>query len=107
MNKVMRALVQNHTWDVVQKPPGKTHVAYQWVITITYRSDGTLERYIVRLVAKGYAQTYVIDYKETFALVAKMNTIIALISLAVNLDWDIEQYDIGNDLLHGDLDEKI
>ena len=86
MNEVMGALVQNHTWDIVQKPIGKILVGCRWVFTIKYRSDGTLERYKARLVAKVYTQTYDIYYKETSAPVAKMNTIRILISLIVNLD---------------------
>ena len=58
------------------------------------KSDGSLDRYKARLVARGYTQTYGIDYQETFAPVAKMNTIRILISLAVNLDWPLYQYDI-------------
>ena len=45
-------------------------------------------------MAKGYSQTYGVDYKETFALVAKMNTVRIWISLAINLDWELQQYDI-------------
>ena len=45
-------------------------------------------------------QTSGIDYKETFAPVAKMNMVEVLISLAVNLDWDMQQYDMKNAFLH-------
>jgi len=38
-------------------------------------------------VAKGYTQTYGIDYDETFAPVVKMNSVRMLISCVVNLDW--------------------
>ena len=55
-----------------------------------YKSDRTIDRYKARLVAKGYAQTYGIDYQETFALVAKMNTVIVILSLAINLDWSLK-----------------
>ena len=89
MNEEMCALAQNHTEDIVRKLLWKILVGCRWVFTIKHRSNGTLERYKSRLVAKGYTQTYGIDYKETFARVAKMNTIRVLISVEVNLDWDM------------------
>ena len=51
-----------------------------------YKADGTLERYKVRLVAKGFTQTNGLDYLETFASVAKLNAIRVLLSLAATLD---------------------
>ena len=72
-----------------------------------YKSDGTIDRYKARLVAKGYAQTYAIDYQETFAPIAKMNTIRVTLSLAINLDWSLKQFDAKNVFLHGDLLEEV
>jgi len=69
--------------------------------------DGTIKRFKARLVAKGYTQTYRIDYTETFTPMAKINTIRILISLAVNLDWPLYQFDVKNTFLHGDLQEKV
>ena len=107
MDEEMRALLQNSTWVMVDLPKGKKPVGCRWVYTLKYKSDGSLDRYKARLVARGYTQTYGIDYQETFAPVAKLNTVRILISLAVNLDWPLNQYDIKNAFLHGDLKEEI
>lgn len=66
-----------------------------------------LNRFKVRLVAKGFTQTYGVDYRETFASVAKLNSIKVLISLAANLDWPLQQLDIKNVFLNGELEEEV
>ncbi|RVW22392.1 hypothetical protein CK203_096054 [Vitis vinifera] len=45
--------------------------------------------------------------KETFAQVAKMNTVRILLSLVAHYNWQLLQYDVKNAFLHGDLDEEI
>ena len=53
---------------------------------VKYSINGTLERYKARSMAKGYTQTHGEEYQEIFALVAKMNTICILLSLAANFE---------------------
>ena len=84
MNVEMEAPKKNKTWKKVYLLVGKRPMGYKWVYTVKYRANESLERYKVRLVAKGYTQTYVVDYLETFALVVKMNTIRIFLSLIAN-----------------------
>ena len=58
-------------------------------------------------MTKGYTQTYGIDYQETFAPVAKMNSIRVLLSLAADLEWPLQQLDVKNAFLHRDLEEVL
>ena len=107
MGEEMLALEKNKTWDVVELPRGKQPVGCKWVFTVKYKADGSLERYKARLVAKGYTQTYGVDYQETFAPVAKMNTVRILLSLAAIFGWSLQQFDVKNAFLHGDLEEEV
>ena len=81
MNEEMRALLQNETWEIVELPRDKKIVGCRWVYTLKCKPYGSLDRYKAQLVARGYTQTYGIDYQETFAPVAKINTIRILLSL--------------------------
>ena len=72
-----------------------------------HKADSYIERLKARLVAKGFTQTYDINYQETFALVAKMNSIRVLLSCAANLGWDLQQFDVKNTFLHGELEEEV
>ena len=62
MNEEMRALEKNQTWEIVELLKRKRPIECKWVFTITYKANGTLERYKARLVVKGYTQTYGADF---------------------------------------------
>lgn len=99
----MNVIHNNYIWELVELPKGKKIIGCKWVSNVKLYSTRTLERNKVKVVAKEYAQTYRIDYQETFALVAKINTIRVMLSFAVNLDWSLLQLNVKNVFLHGEL----
>lgn len=107
MDEEIQALKQNETWELVPKPEGVKPISCKWVYKKKTRSDGTIERYKARLVARGFSQKYGIDYEETFSPVAKITTIRVLLALATNKSWRLWQMDVKNAFLHGELDRVI
>ena len=68
---------------------------------------GFIEHLKACLVAKGYTQTYNLDYSETFSPLANNASVWILKSLATNLGWPLFQLDIKYKFLHGDLQEEM
>ena len=55
-------------------------VSCRWVFTIKHHLDGTVDRYkarliVANLIARGFTQTYDMDYLELFSPVACLNSI--------------------------------
>ena len=107
MKEELDALSKNHTWDLVTFPPEKSVVGCKWIYKIKTCSDGSIERYKACLIAKGFTQKYEIDYEETFALVARISFVRALLAVAAARKWDIFQMDVKNAFLNGDLGEEV
>jgi len=99
----MDALDANRTWELVPLPEGKRAIGCKWVYKLKHNSDGSISRYKAKLVAKGYAQTHGINYEETFAPVAKMTIVRAMITVATSRGWVLHQMDVKNAFLHGEL----
>ncbi|CAM8877711.1 unnamed protein product [Rhodiola kirilowii] len=107
MNKEILALKTNNTWSLTELPIDKTLVDCKWIYKVKFNSDGSIERYKARLVARGFTRVEGLDYHETFAPVAKMTTVRCLIAIAAAKQWPLHQLDVNNAFLHGSLDEEV
>ncbi|CAN0918362.1 Retrovirus-related Pol polyprotein from transposon TNT 1-94 [Linum grandiflorum] len=107
MNEEKQALYENHTWDIVPRPPRALVIGSRWVFTIKRHLDGSVDRYKARVVAQGYRQEHGVDYKETFAPVAKMQTVRTLLAVAACRNWGLTQLDVKNAFLHDDMKEVV
>ncbi|KAL0734178.1 hypothetical protein Bca4012_010388 [Brassica carinata] len=94
VNAEADAMIKNDTWYESALPKGKRAVSSRWIFTIKYLPNGQIDRRKTRLVARVFTQTYGEDYIDTFAPVAKLHTIRIVLSLAVNLEWDLWQMDV-------------
>lgn len=90
----IKSIVKNGTWDLVDLPPGAKPIGLKWIFKIKRNVDGSINKYKSRLVAKCYIQRHGVDFKEVFALVALIETVRFLISLAASNEWEIHHLDV-------------
>ncbi|KAJ8898899.1 hypothetical protein K2173_008208 [Erythroxylum novogranatense] len=97
----------NHTWELVKLPLGKSAIGSKWVFKTKLHPDGSIDKYKARLVAKGYNQVEGEDYIDSFSPVAKTVAVRIVLALASAKQWVLRQIDINNAFLHGFIDEEL
>ncbi|KAJ7961274.1 Retrovirus-related Pol polyprotein from transposon TNT 1-94 [Quillaja saponaria] len=107
MDEEIIAIEKNDTWELANLPKDHKAIGVKWVYKVKKNAKGEVEKYKMRLVAKGYAQKQGIDYEEVFAPVACLETIRLLISFAAHKHWKIYQLDVKSTFLHGFLKEEV
>ena len=107
MQNEIQALENNGTWCVTDLPPGKKALDSRWVYKIKYNSDSSLEHLKSQLVVFENHQVEGIDYLDTFSLVTKITTVGVFLVVAAAKNWELNQMDVHNDFLYGDLSEEM
>ncbi|KAE8218105.1 hypothetical protein CF319_g7952 [Tilletia indica] len=107
MDEQMNALVGMHTWDLVELPAGRKAIGSRWVYKLKLNEDGMADRWKARLVAQGFTQVAGVDYFETFAPVARLDSLRVILALAAHFGWVIHQVDVVTAYLNGDLEEEV
>ncbi|GKD05978.1 retrotransposon protein, putative, ty1-copia subclass [Tanacetum coccineum] len=107
MNAKMQSMKDNQVWHLVDLPPNGKTVGSKWIFKKKIDMDGNVHTYKACLVAKGFTQTYEVDYEETFSRVAKIKAIRILIAIVAFYDYEIRQMDVKTAFLNGYLEEDI
>ena len=107
MNHEMESMYSNSVWSLVEAPEGVKPIGCKWIYKRKRESDGKVETFKAKLVAKGYTQKEGIDYEETFSPVAMLKSIRILLAVAASLDYEIWQMDVKTAFLNDNLEENI
>uniref|UniRef100_A0A699GP54 Enoyl-[acyl-carrier-protein] reductase [NADH], chloroplastic n=1 Tax=Tanacetum cinerariifolium TaxID=118510 RepID=A0A699GP54_TANCI len=59
-------ILQNHTWELVDLPPGCKTLGYKWILKKKMKANGTIDKYKARLIIKGFKQEG-LDYFDTYS----------------------------------------
>jgi hypothetical protein len=107
MEEKYNFLVVNSTWSLMPFPKGRKPISCKWVFKIKHGVDGEIKCHKARIVAKGFTQTFGVNYDETFAPDAKFESIRCILALTIIEDMEIHQMDIKITFFNGDLKEEI
>ncbi|GJS47747.1 retrovirus-related pol polyprotein from transposon TNT 1-94 [Tanacetum coccineum] len=97
----------NDVWELVPNPNNMTIIGTKWVYRNKLDENGVVPRNKARLVAQGYNQQEGIDYDETYAPVAKLESIRILLAYACALDFKLFQMDMKSAFLNGFINEEV
>nr|GEU50551.1 retrotransposon protein, putative, Ty1-copia subclass [Tanacetum cinerariifolium] len=101
MNAEMQSMKDNQVWNLVDLPPNCKTIGSKWLFKKKTDIDGNIHTYKDRLVAKGFPQTYNVNYEETFSPVANIKAIRILIAITVFYDSKIWKMDGKSAFLNG------
>jgi len=107
MDLEMEAIEKNKTWQLTTLLEGAKKIGLKWVFRTKLNENGEVDKFKVRLVAKGYAQQQGINYNEVFAPVARWDTIRMVLALASQKGWSVYQLDVRSAFLHSELIEDV
>ncbi|GJW59214.1 copia protein [Tanacetum coccineum] len=91
----------------VPQPRIMTIIGTKWVFRNKLDENGIVTRNKARLVAQGYNQQEGIDYDETYALIARLESIRILLVYAYALDFNLFQMDVKSAFLNGFIKEDV
>ncbi|SOV03224.1 uncharacterized protein UDID_18361 [Ustilago sp. UG-2017a] len=107
IRKELDGLEAMGTWEIVDTPPNTRPVDSKIVLWLKLDADGIPVWHKSRLVAWGFTQQEGINFEETFVPVAPLSVIRALLSLAVECNWEVHQLDITMAYLNSTLNHVI
>jgi hypothetical protein len=106
MQEELNNFKRNEVWSLVPCPKQNV-VGTKWVFRNKQDEHGVVTRNKARLVAKGYAQVAGLDFEETFAPVARLESIPILLAYAAHHSFRLFQMDVKSAFLNGPIKEEV
>jgi hypothetical protein len=103
----MDTVEKNHTWELADLPRGHIAITLKWVFKLKRDEAGAIVKHKTRLVARDFLQREGIDFDDTFAPVARMESVWLLFALATQEGWRVHHMDVKSAFLNGDLKEEV
>ncbi|CAL2260119.1 unnamed protein product [Prunus armeniaca] len=103
----LNQFVRNDVWYLVPRPVHTNVIGTKWIFKNKTDEQGNVVRNKARLVAQGYTQMEGIDFDETFALVARLESVRLLLAIACHLKFKLYQMDVKTAFLNGVLNEEV
>ncbi|GJZ60927.1 retrovirus-related pol polyprotein from transposon TNT 1-94 [Tanacetum coccineum] len=94
-------------WELVERPVDQNVIKVKWLWNNKMDAENTVIRNKCRLVAKGYSQQEGIDFKESFAPVARLKVVKIFVAYAAHKNFTIYQMDVKVAFLNGPLKEEV
>nr|GFC39703.1 putative ribonuclease H-like domain-containing protein [Tanacetum cinerariifolium] len=94
MQKELLQFKMQKVWILVDLPYGKREIGTKWVYRNKKDERGIVIRNKARLVAQGHTQEEGVDYKEVFALVARIEAIRLFLAYASFMAFPVYQMDV-------------
>jgi len=96
------------TWRLEEAPTRANVIGSKWVLKAKKDVAGNVVCYKACLVTQGFSQISGVDYDDTYAPVAKLTSMRAVIAMANCLGFEMHQIDIKGAYLNGELqDNKV
>jgi hypothetical protein len=106
MQEELNNFKRNKVWSLVERPKQNV-VGTKWVFHNKQDEFRVVTRNKARLVAKGYSQVKGLDFEETFAPVARLESIRILLAYATHHDFNLYQMDVICAFLNGSIMEEV
>nr|GFA46390.1 retrovirus-related Pol polyprotein from transposon TNT 1-94 [Tanacetum cinerariifolium] len=94
-------------WVLVPTPDNISPLTLKWLFKNKHDKEQTVIRNKSHLVVRGYHQEEGIDFKESFAPVARMEAIRIFLAYAAHKSFFVFQMDMKTAFLHGSLKEDV
>nr|GEU28933.1 copia protein [Tanacetum cinerariifolium] len=107
MQEELNQFKKNDVWELVPNLMDMTIIGTKWVYRNKLDENGVVIRNKARLVAQGYNQQEGIDYDETYAPIARLESIRILLAYACALDFKLYQMDVKSTPLNGFINEEV